>query len=479
MSLPGRALVIMCKKLPLILYLIPVLLLVNGCEINKLKSAEELYNANRYAAAIVELDDLVESANNGAIVTRAELLRSQSYFSLGEAALAKSNWILAERFFKLANSEEANLKLGELYKQLGSDAFKNGDPDLGKRYLDSIIREAPESPLIPEILYRRIGYFIDVASDQEAAWRDYMKLFDDYPNSPYEIQARSYVAKFIPAKLEYAKVLSGQEYYTDALNLLFELSKYPLVDIAKLNLQISEVYQSQAEKYIEAQDYVEADRLFRIAMQYYPEKKAQITRRLEAITSLYVSKGNSLLEAGDYANALVHYRKTFDIIPDYQPALDAINRLLTIQDNIRKATELYAEGEKLEATGKHGDAVKAYNNAYSLDPKPEYKQKATQMQNLIDAKTNPTAFAKKIIDDYRGGLLNSRIRSKKQELLKKHKANEIRDSGWKILLSTGQFKYEARYDLLTPTETYLYVWQINLRDKSIVPLNKLSEALLK
>ncbi len=456
-----------------------ILIAISGCEINRLKSAEELYTAKRFAAAIVELDDLIDSGNNGAIVTRAELLRSNSYYALGEAAAQRQNWVLAERFHKLANSKEANLRLAEIYQTLGYEAFKSGAPELGKSYLDAIIREAPDSPLIPEVRYRRMGYFMEVTKDQDAAWRDYMKLFDEYPNNPFEIQARSYVLKFVPAKIEYARVLSNQEYYTDALNLLFELSKYPVVDIDKLNLQISEVYQNQAEQFIEAQDYVEADRLFRIAMQYYPEKKAQITRRLEAITSLYVSKGNSLLEAGDYANALVHYRKTFDIIPDYQPALDAINRLLTIQDNIRKAVELSDEGDKFEATGKHNEAVKAFNQAYSLDPKPEYRQKALQMQNLIDATNNPVAFARRIIDEYRGGLLNTRIRNQKQELQRRNKASEIRDSGWKILLSTGQYKYEARYDLLTPTETFLYVWQINLRDKSIVPLNRLSEALLR
>lgn len=456
-----------------------ILFAISGCEINRLKSAEELYSAKRFAAAIVELDDLIDSGNNGAIVTRAELLRSNSYYALGEAAAQRQNWALAERFHKLANSKEANLRLAEIYQTLGYEAFKSGAPELGKSYLDAIIREAPDSPLIPEVRYRRMGYFMEVTKDQDAAWRDYMKLFDEYPNNPYEIQARNYVLKFVPAKIEYARVLSNQEYYSDALNLLFELSKYPVVDLDKLNLQLSEVYQNQAEQFIEAQDYVEADRLFRIAMQYYPEKKAQITRRLEAITSLYVSKGNSLLEAGDYANALVHYRKTFDIIPDYQPALDAINRLLTIQDNIRKAADLSAEGDKYEATGKHNEAVKAFNQAYSLDPKPEYRQKALQMQNLIDATSNPVGFARRIIDEYRGGLLNTRIRNQKQELQRRNKASEIRDSGWKILLSTGQYKYEARYDLLTPTETFLYVWQINLRDKSIVPLNRLSEALLR
>lgn len=455
------------------------LLLLSACEINRLRSAEDLYDNNRYAAAIQELDDLVESANNGAIATRAEIIRSNSYSALAEAAAERKNWPLAIRFFKLANSDSANLRLAEIYLSLGAEAFRNGELDSGKNYLDSIIREVPVSPLVPEVRYRRIGYFMDVKQDVESAWTDYMKLADEFPNNPYEIQARNYVQRFIPSKMEYAKVLTNQAYYADALNLMFELSKYPVVDTDKLNLQISDVYERQAEELIEAQDYVEADRMFRIAMQYYPAKKDNITVRLEAITSLYVAKGNSLLEAGDFANALVHYRKTFDIIPNYQPALDAIDRLLTIQENIRKAALLFAEGEKLEAAGKHNEALRAYSDALELDNKNEYRQRAYQVQNLVDAAKNPTGFARKIIDEYKGGILTSRIRQQKNELLKRYKESEIRDSGWKILLSTGQYKYEARYDLLTPAETYLYIWQINLRDRSVIPLNKLSEALQK
>lgn len=455
------------------------LLLLSACEINRLKSAEDLYNNQRYAAAINELDDLIRSANNRAIATRSELLRSSSYSALGEAAAERDNWPLAIRFFKLANSDAANLRLAEIYLDLGAAAFKDGNTEAGFNYLNSIIREAPESPLLPEIRYRRIAYFLDVKSDADNAWADYMKLFDSFPNNPFEIQARAYILRIIPGKLDYARVLAQQEYYADALNVLFEISRYPIVDLDKLNLQISEVYEKQAEEFIEAQDYVEADRLFRIAMQYYPAKKNDITRRLEAITSLYVRKGDSLLEAGDFAGALVHYRKTFDIIPDYQPALDAINRLFTIQENIRQAANLFSEGEQMEAAGKHNDALRNYNAAYALDNKPEYRLRASMMQNLIEATKNPTAFAKRIVDDYRGGMLSQRVRAKKQELLKSYKASEIRDSGWKILLSTGQYKYEARYDLLTPNETYLYVWQVNLRDRSLIPLNKLSEALLK
>jgi len=456
-----------------------LLIVLTGCEINRLKSVEDLYGKNHFAAAIQEADDLIGSAENGAIATRAEIVRLNSYSALGEAAAERGNFALAIRFFKLANSDSANLRLAEIYKTLGSEAFKNGDIDGGKAYLDAILREAPQSPLLPEVIYRRIGYFMEIKQDVDAAWNDYMFLFDNFPNNPYEIQARNYVLRFIPGKIDYAGVLKEQGYYPDALKVLFELSKYPVVDLDRINHLISDVYEQQAEEYIIDQDYVEADRMFRIALQYYPSKKESITHRLESITSLYIAKGNSLLEAGDFAGALVHYRKTFDIIPDYPPALDAIDRLFTIQENIRKAEALYVQGENFEAQGKLNDALKSYTAAYALNRKDEYKQRSVLIQNMLEATKNPSAFAKRIIDEYRNGLLTSRIMAQKNDLLKRYKPGEIRDSGWKMMLSTGQYKYEARYDLLTPGETYLYVWQVNLRDRSIIPLNKLSEALLK
>jgi len=468
----------MMKFRYLLLLILPVIIF-SGCELGRLKSAESLYKEKRYAAAIEAFDDLVKSADNGAIATRAELLRSASYAELAEAAVARNNWPLAIRFYKLANSDASSLRLAVLYMLLAGEAASKDDQELAKSFWDSIIREVPSSPLIPEVLFKRMEYFLLTVGDQSAAWADYMRLYDEFPNNPFEIQARTDISTIIPGKMDYAALLTDQEYYADALNILFELSKYPVADIDRLNRQISEVYQKQAEEFIVDQNYAEADRMFRIAIQYHPAKKAAIQERLESITSLYVQQGNSFLEDGDYENALTYYRKTFEIIPDYQPALDAINRLFTIQENIKLATGEYAEGEKLEVAGKYADALVQYNRAYSLHNKSEYRQKANQMQNLVDAAKNPAGYARRIIDQYRGGLLNSRLRTQKQELLKRYKASEIRDSGWQILLSTGQFKYEARYDILTPRETYLYLWQVNLRDGSILPLNKLSEALLK
>jgi len=455
------------------------LVLSSGCEINRLKSAQKLYDEGRYAGSIQELDDLVRIGKNGAIVTRAELLRGNCYLELGKTALERNSRALGIRFLKLANNELADDELAKLYLRMAEEAFQAGDLPVAKTYLDDIIREVPASPLIPQVMLRRISIYMEEYQDRNSTWRDYTYLYDNFPNNPFEIQARRYVMQFIDTKTDYAQHLLQQGYYDAALRELFELSRYPVVKSETINRLISDVYQAQAEDFIDDQDYLEADRLFRIALQYDPSKQAEVDARLEGITSLYVRKGNSLLDDRDFEAALLHYNKTFEIIPGYPPALEAIARLERIKANIRQAEYLYAQGDMQEDLQKHAEALKYYNQAIALDPKEEYKARAAIMRNMVEAESNPTAFARRIINEYRGGLLLKRIDAKRAEILQGLEPKDIRDSGWKILLSTGQYKYEARYDLMTPTQTFLYIWQINLRDRSVIPLNKLSEALMQ
>jgi tetratricopeptide (TPR) repeat protein len=470
------------KVLPLQILLLALplgLLLLSGCEINRLNSARDLYESELYAGAIQALDDLIEVGKNGAIVTRAELIRSDCYLELGKSAIERNNRSLAISFFKLANSEAADVELTRIYSRMAEEAYRSGDLPLAKKYMDDIIREIPDSPAIPQVMLRRISIYMEEYQDRNSTWEDYKFLYDNFPNNPYEIQARYFVGQFIDTKIEYAAELLEQGYYQESLSELFELSRYPVVDAQQINHLISDVYQAQAEEYIDEQDYLKADQLFRIAVQYNPAKQSEIDDRLEGITSLYVQKGDSLLEDRDFEGALLHYNKTFEIIPNYAPAREAIRRLQQIQEDIRRAREIFAEAELLEATQKHAEALQLYNQAIALDPHPEYQARARIMQNLLEAEKDPTTFARRIINQYRGGVLLRRIAAKREEILQSHDENDIRDSGWKILLSTGQYKYEARYDLLTPTETFLYVWQINLRDRTVIPLNKLSEALMQ
>lgn len=456
-----------------------LLLILGACEMNKLKNAQDLYDNKRFAAAVQELDAYIALAKNGAVKTRAELLRSHSYLELGQLAISRQNWQMAISFLKLANSEEADAELANIYRNLANRALAAKDIPNQLRFINAIIREIPKSEFIPEMLYRRIVILHEVYDDRETAWKDYMYLFDTYPNNSYELQARNQIKRFINFKADYAQILMRQEYYNDALSILFELARYPVLEFDFINRMISDNYQAQAESYIIDQDYLAADRNFRIAMQYFPAKKTEIDERLQSIATMFIEKGDNLLRDRDFDNALLHYQKTFDIIPDYEPALAAIDRLFTLRINIQRAGQLFLEAERSEAAARFSEAQSIYQAAYQLDNKIEYQQKIAQMQNMIEASKNPAAFAQRTIMEYKGGLLQRRINEIKKELAKKYKAEEIKDSGWKIMLSTGQYKYEARYDILSPQETYFYIWQINLRDKQIVPLNKVSDELMK
>lgn len=456
-----------------------VLLSFSACEINRLNQAEELYDAQNYTLAIKQLDDLIKIAKNGAYRTRAELLRGNCYLELGNLAAANQDVPLSIKFYKLANNQNADTELGQTYLRLSQQAYRANNKALAMRYLNDVLREIPESSLVPEVMLRRISILMDEYHDHNSTWEAYKYLHDNFPNNPFELQARRYVAQFIDNNVNYAVTLTESGYFTDALKELFELARYPVVDGENINKLIANVYQAQAEEYIDAQDYLQADRMFRIAIQYDPLKATEIQKRLEDITSLYIQKGNGLMAARDFENALVHYQKVFDIIPDYAPAQEAIRALYKKQEDIARAAQIFKEAERLESSEKYNDALALFRQAQSLDPLPEYQNHIQTMQNVLEAQKNPNAFAQKIINEYKNGQILKRVAAKRAEVLADYKANEIRDSGWKILLSTGQFKYEARYDLLTPNDTFLYVWQVNLRDRSIIPLNRLSEDVLK
>lgn len=456
-----------------------ILLLLSACEVNRLRSIEEHYRQRRYAAAIQEADEFIRKADNGAFVTRAELARSNSYHQLGLMSLQRDNDELALKFFKLSNSEAADKDLGDLYKQKILEAIQANDYETQLFYVNNILREIPRSALVPEMMYRRINLYLDYRGDSDGAWQDYMDLFDNYPNDSYEVAARKSMERIVPNKKAYGQRLAQAGYYNEALTQFFELAKYPVVKTSEINDLIGDAYRGQAEEYLHAGDYLEADRFLRIALQYVPEKRPQIEAKLQEIVGLFINKGDEYLAIKDFDTAMTYYQKVFEIIPDYPPGLQAIQRLNTTKQNIARAALLFEQGQRSEASGRYAEALGLYQQANSLDSSAEIQKHIAGVQNMIEADRNPQAFARKIINQYRGGLLINRVNQKKNELLANYKANEVRDSGWKFLLSTSQYKYEVRYDLMSPRDTFFYVWQVNLKDRSIIPLNKISEDLMK
>lgn len=459
--------------------LILIVLMLVACESNRFKRAELLYTQHRYAAAIEQLDAFINTGKNGALVTRSELVRSSCYYELGMAAIGKENWILAIRLLKLANSEQADIELAKVYKNMALIALNNSDIQKAMTYLDLIIEEISSSDLVPEILFTRIKIHLDNLGDKNSAWNDYLILYDRYPDNPYEVMARPYINRFVSLNIDEAVALAINKQYDEALEQLFLIHRYPVGDQERIDLEISNIYQELAEIQVQEQNYFEANRLFLKVIQYSPAKKAYIDKRLSDIAYLYIDKGNDYLKIRDYDTALLYYQKTFEIIPDFELAKNAIANLKTIQSNIAKAADLANEALKLETNRDFVNAQRLYQQAYQLDKLPIYLERSQTMGNMIEAEKNPFNFTRSIILGYKSGILDRRIQAQKQELLKKYNKDEIRDSGWKVLLSSGQYKYEARYDLLTPAENLYYVWQINLRDKTVVPLNKISEKIMQ
>jgi len=459
--------------------LLLTILIVTACEHNKFRSAESLYSQRRYAASIELLDNYINTGKNGAFITRAELTRSSCYYELGLAAIEKENWALAIRLLKLANSKQSDVELAKVYNTLAQDAIEANDIPKAMSYLTLITKEISTSDLIPEVLHTRIKIYLDYYKDKQSAWNDYMFLYDNYPENKYEILARPYIQRFIDINIDEAIGKAIKKEYDAALEDLFQIRRYPVSDPVKVEGEISNIYQQLAEIDIQKKDYFEANRLFLKAMQYDPKKKEVINQRLKDIAFLYVEKGNDYLQIRDFDNALLYYEKTFEIIPDFEIAKQAITNLRNIQRNIKEASDLATEANKMELNRNYTEARRLYSLAYQLDKLAYYSERVTIMGNVIEADKDPVAFTKKIITDYQNGLLYRRIQAQKQVLLKKFKIDEIRDSGWKVLRSSGQYKYEARYDLLTPSENLYYVWQVNLRDRTITPLNKISEKIMQ
>ena len=110
------------------------------------------------------------------------------------------------KFLKLANSEEADKVLADVYKKLADKALEEGELELSFNLVNTILREIPHSELTAEMLSRRISFLLDTFIDYEQAWQDYMTLYNNYPNNVYEVAARKQIDRIIPSRTIWCKI---------------------------------------------------------------------------------------------------------------------------------------------------------------------------------------------------------------------------------------------------------------------------------
>ncbi|MCK4654588.1 MAG: hypothetical protein KAU01_09080, partial [Candidatus Cloacimonetes bacterium] len=96
----------------------------------------------------------------------------------------------------------------------------------------------------------------------------------------------------------------------------------------------------------------------------------------------------------------------------------------------------------------------------------------------LEAQKNPKVFARSIIQNYKKGIIPEKVRLMENNLIDKYGEN-VKSSGWKVSYAIGEYKYEVRFDILTPDENYYFAWRVNLKTQDVSPSNKVSEELLK
>ncbi|PID28997.1 MAG: hypothetical protein CSB55_02715 [Candidatus Cloacimonadota bacterium] len=464
----------MIKKFTL--FSLGTLFVLTGCVQSNYQVAESLFAGKKYAGAIEYYDKFLENSENGATKTMAQINRNQCYLKLGIASYEIENFRLATRFFYLANTPEADTYLDDCYYKLSLEA---GD-DIRKvmAYYRTVIDEIPNSDLAPELLYKSIEAETFELKDKEKAWADYKILVDRFPDDEYVLKSQKIIDTFIPEFIDSAENLKKAAGYRPALDQLFVLAEYPSGYKNRIYEKIADIYIEYGEYYIKEREFIKAEKKFRSAEEYDPSKSAYIEKRLRDICMLFIEKGDEYLAERDIENAVLRYSKAFDIIPELNKAKEAIAKARELEINIKKAKKLSAEAQKYEYKKDYANALKFYRKAYEADKLKIYAQKAELNGNLVKAEKNPIPFAREILFKHKNGKIPNEIYKIETKLREKY-GDEITTSGWKFLISIGQFQYEARYDIFSPETTDFFVWKINLADREIVPLNKASEEISK
>jgi tetratricopeptide (TPR) repeat protein len=181
--------------------------------------------------------------------------------------------------------------------------------------------------------------------------------------------------RIVPNKIAYGERLANAGYFNEALAVYFELAKYPIIRTEEINALIGSTYRGQAELYLDQENYLEADRFLRIALQYIPEQRPQIEERLRQIVDLFIKKGDAFLAQRDFDNALTHYQRVFEIIPDYPPRPAGYRKSQNHPGEYRPGRSAFQTGRAHRSQWKSGRRPQALSTGQrpgqqSRDPDP-------------------------------------------------------------------------------------------------------------
>lgn len=466
-----------------------------GCETYRYRNAVASYYTEKYTVAIEDIDLYLKEANNGSYITNAELIRSKSYHQLALRAYAGDNLALATRFAILANSAETDSLLARCYYDFAKREFDKGELDRGFQFYDQILVEIPYSRFTPEISYSKIEHIYTTDNDNYLeAWDLYKQLYFHYKGNYYEQEAQKIVRTFT------------SQYIADALDsnsevglaLLLELIEYPVGDTIAAKKAIAQLYIRRAEENIITSNFVEAEANFKSAVYYDQEQRDYVKGRLMDTAEDYIIEGKKLVAKRDFDNALILFNKTFEVIPGYRKAMQAIEETNIQMNNIQEARDNYNSAKNLEKINlrnlfpnvkaeltakerneyevkRYRQVLAHYRTAYNLDPLPNYKKEIFYAQNIIKNYENPEKFAVEVIKGYKSYIIKEAIDKAREFMIRESVATTFADSGWEVLVASGTFQYEVRYAFDSYTHKLFFRWIVNLKTEEITPLNSISE----
>ena len=412
-------------KTKISLSIIILMIFVSGnCLINsKFNIPHQLYMKSNYVMAIKHFDDFLETSDNGALSTQAELERSDCYYQLGVKAYDNRNWLLASRLFFLSNSSIADDKLDDCYFELAKKQLLEHSLTSALEYYHNIVTYIQDSEYIPEILYNRIKIYIEMGNNL-SAFNDYHFLWENHPDNSYRLEIQPFIDDLMPSFIDEALSFRDSLNYDIAVDMLKKLSQYPSTFQGNIFIHISDLYLLKFDEAIEI------------------------------------------------------YKNCYKILPEYQVCTTLINEVNDKKKSYLSALEFENIAMQYEEKKEYTPAYSNYNKSYNLFKTDRVRDKIYIMSNLIQAERNPKAFAEKIVKDCKKGVIPAGVNAVESSLVAQY-GDQVSTSGWKVYYAIGEFKYEVRFDLLSPGENYYYAWRVNLKTRQITSLNKISEDMMK
>jgi len=467
----------MKKKITLTI-LILFVVVSNYCLANsKFNIAHQLYMRSNYVMAIKHFDSFLDTTNNGALSTEAELERSDCYYQLGFKAYEKENWLLASRLFFLSNSKIADLKLDDCYFHLAKHQLMQNAPIPALDYFEKVTSYLKNSEHIPEILFDRIKIYIEMDS-KLSAFNDYHFLWKNHPENSFTKQIQPFIDELIPSFINEALTFRDSSEYDISIDMLSKLSQYPSKFQNDIFVHISDLFLLKADEALLKKEYELIREYLDLSIDNDKTKKKIINKKAIDICSQIVQEGDELVASFQFDEAVELYNKCFILIPEYTDCINLINETNDKKQRYQSALEHENQAIQYESEKEYPSAYTHYNKSYKLFQTNRVKEKIYIMGNLIQAEKDPKGFAEKIIREYKNGIIPAGVSAIESSLIAQYD-DQVNTSGWKVYYALGEHKYEVRFDLLSPEKNYYYAWRVNLKTREITSLNSISEDVMK